>query len=150
MTLVDAMAAPISSRQRQSAVKSTSAVVGPEQKKQPIKFSQRPSTVHVKGEQRPKSHSGKHKPGSRKGSWQKVTTKLAGQKPMLDCRKCQDAQEALAKFRVLCAELTLEAQRATTRAEKAEALASKLVDKQVNQPPAYLRPVPTSWARRGI
>ena len=147
-SLVDTMIGAVSPRQKRSAVKSTTtAQVKPEQ---PSKFSQRESTAHIKGKPRPKSHSGKHKPGSRKGSWQRVTTKIAGLKSTSPCRKCQGAQEAFVKMQALCSELTVAAQRATTRAEKAEALSSKLVAKQINQPPAYLRPVPSSWAPRSI
>lgn len=116
----------------------------PEHKKEQKKFSERPSTPHARGLQRPKSHSGKHKPGTRKGAWKKTTAKLTG---MSSCPQCAEVQDALARTQLLCSELTAALKRADARAEKAEKVAKQLLEKQQSQPPLYLRPVPHSWNR---
>lgn len=43
---------------------------------QPGKHSSRGSTKHQAGKPRPKSHSGRYKPRSRKGSWAKLQAKV--------------------------------------------------------------------------
>ena len=131
-------------RKRRCPARQNSAGSQPEQKKDQKKFSDRPSTLHTRGIQRPKSHSGKRKPGSRKGGWTKTTAKLAG---MSSCPQCAAVQDALDKMQLLCSELTAALKGANTRAERAEKVARQVLEKQQSQPPLYLRPVPNSWMR---
>ena len=105
----------------------------------------RGSTAHKKGVRRPKSHSGKHKAGSRKGDWQKVAVKLLAKMPATDCQGCLAAQDTVRRLQLMCSELTAAAAKATERARAAEGAALMAAKGPAATSPVYLRPIPGSW-----
>lgn len=96
------------------------------------------STTHAKGSGRPKSHSGKYKPGSRKQSWSKLTAKIQS-----SCQGCKACQAALTEMRQRCAELTSALAIERDRGRHLENRIQKLPHKGAVA--VYVRPVPSSW-----
>ena len=91
--------------------------------------AKRASSKHKAGVKRPESHSGKYKPGSRKGKWEKVVAVAA--RAAHGCMKCQEL-EALAT-------------QAVRRAEAAERQAADLRQQLHDRIPVYPPRVPKSW-----
>ena len=100
--------------------------------------AKRRSTSHARGSGRPKSHSGKRKPGARKQLWLQLAAQVQSR-----CQGDEVCQAALKKMSELCAELTAALASEKGKVKSLENIIEQLQSKA--NAAAYVRPVRRSW-----